>query len=72
MQSCSNTSETCPSMDGQAFALFPLMGRSLSPQRHLWPDIRIDCAPTRSGTRNSTASRTGVSPETDIHISFLQ
>ena len=62
MQSCSSASETCSSMDGQAFALFPLMGRSLSPQRHLWPEIRIDCAPTRSGTREFTASKPGPRP----------
>lgn len=41
-------------MDGQVFALFPLMGCSLAPQRHLWPDVRIDCASTRSGTREFT------------------
>jgi hypothetical protein len=71
MQSCSNASETCSSMDGQAFALFPLMGRSLSPQRHLWPKIRIECSPTRSGTREFTASRARSLPETDYHISLL-
>jgi hypothetical protein len=49
-------------MDGQAFALFPLMGRSLSPQQHLWPEIRIDCASTRSATREFTASKPGPRP----------
>lgn len=58
-------------MDVQAFALFPLMGCSLAPQRHLWPDVRLDCASTRSGTREFTASRAGSSPETDFHITLL-
>ena len=71
MQSCSNASKTCSPMDGQAFALLPMMSRSFSPQRHLCPDIRIDRIPTRSRTREFTGSRAGFSPETDLHISVL-